>query len=159
MIKWINRYSDEFVFTQQEDGDILWEGKFEYCRIGYPNVYENAYEKYRKDGGKQKIEWFKDEVHRSIYENDKYVGPCEVARKYQKLIYSDKDTIDMVDPSGGPFLKSGMDMKYINSKFSGLEIHSFVSLKGSYLIRTLSEFDQMREIKIIEEKTNTSLKT
>ena len=65
----------------------------------------------------------------------------------------------MVDPSGGPFLKSGMDMKYINSKFSGLEIHSFVSLKGSWLIRTLSEFDQMRETKIIGKKTNTSLKT
>jgi len=159
MVKWINRYGDEYIFTQQEDGDILWEGKFEYCRFGSPNVYEDAYEKYRKNGGKQKIEWFKEEVHRSIYVNDKYVGPCEVAGKYQKLIYSDKDTINMVDPSGGPFLNSGMDMKYINSKFSGLEIHSFVPLKGSYLIRTLSEFDQMRETKTIKDKIKPLIKT
>ncbi len=152
MVKWINRYGDEYMFTQQENGDILWEGKFEYCRFGFPNVYEDAYEKYRKDGGKQKIEEFKEEVHRSIYENDKYVGPCEISKKYSKLVYSDKDTISMVDPSGGPFLSSGMDMKYINTKFSGLEIHSFVSLKKGYIIHTLSEFDQMRETKTIKTK-------
>jgi len=32
-----NRYGDEFTFTLQDDGNVLWEGKFEYCRIGYPN--------------------------------------------------------------------------------------------------------------------------
>ena len=153
MVKWINRYGDEFTFTQQEDGNILWEGKFEYCRFGFPNVYEDAYEKYRKDGGKQKMDEFKVEVHRSIYENDNYVGPCPISKKYSKLVYSDKDTINMVDPSGGPYLSSGMDMKYINSKFSGLEISSFVCTKQGYIIHTLSEFEQMREI-----KTNLSTK-
>jgi len=159
MVKWINRYGEEFIFTQQEDGDILWEGRFEFCRYGFPNVYENAYEQYRKDGGKQKMEWFKEEIHRSIYENDKYVKPCDIAKKYEKLVYSDMDTINMVDPYGGPYLSSGMDMKYINSKFSGLEINSFVNIKTGYLIRTFGEFDQMRETKIIGGKTNSPHKT
>ena len=152
MTQYKNRYGDIYTFELDENKNIVWKGDFKWCRFGWPNVYKEAYESYCKDGGDMHIEWFKEEVHRSIYVNDKYVGPCEVAGKYQKLIYSDKDTINMVDPSGGPFLNSGMDMKYINSKFSGLEIHSFVPLKGSYLIRTLSEFDQMRETKIIKNK-------
>ena len=28
-----NRYGDNFVFTLLEDGNILWEGDFEYCRF------------------------------------------------------------------------------------------------------------------------------
>jgi hypothetical protein len=31
-----NRYGDEFVFTLLEDGNIQWDGKFEYVRVGYP---------------------------------------------------------------------------------------------------------------------------
>lgn len=32
-----NRYGDEFVFTLQDDGNILWEGKFEYSRFNMTN--------------------------------------------------------------------------------------------------------------------------
>jgi hypothetical protein len=156
MVKWINRDGSEFTFTPQENGDIIWVGNFEHCRYGFPNVYKVAYEKYRKDGGKQHMEWFKEEVHRSIYENDKYVGPCEISVKYQKLIYPDQKTINMVDPMGGPYLTSGMDMKYINSEFSGLLINSFVSTKDGYLIQCWGEFDQMKETKIIGGIINTT---
>jgi len=29
-----NRYGDVYTFTKQEDGNVLWEGKFEYVRTG-----------------------------------------------------------------------------------------------------------------------------
>ena len=32
-----NRYGDEFTFTPTEDGNILWEGNFEYNRLGFSN--------------------------------------------------------------------------------------------------------------------------
>ena len=33
--KYTNRYGDVYTFTKQEDGSVLWEGNFEYSRIGY----------------------------------------------------------------------------------------------------------------------------
>jgi len=32
--KFRNRYGDEYTFTKQEDGSVLWEGDFEYIRAG-----------------------------------------------------------------------------------------------------------------------------
>ena len=29
-----NRYGDVYTFTKQEDGNVLWEGDFNYCRTG-----------------------------------------------------------------------------------------------------------------------------
>ena len=34
-IRLSNRYGDVFSFTKQEDGNILWEGNFEYHRCGF----------------------------------------------------------------------------------------------------------------------------
>lgn len=34
MVKYTNRHGDEFTFTKQEDGNVLWEGPFEYMRMG-----------------------------------------------------------------------------------------------------------------------------
>ena len=47
--KMTNRYGDKFTFTPQEDGTILWEGNFEYSRIGYPNDYTKAFFEYTRD--------------------------------------------------------------------------------------------------------------
>jgi len=44
-----NRYGDVFTFTPNEDGNILWEGDFQYCRFGWPNVYGDAYREYLND--------------------------------------------------------------------------------------------------------------
>lgn len=33
--KYKNRYGDEYTFTLQEDGNIKWEGSFEYCIFGF----------------------------------------------------------------------------------------------------------------------------
>jgi len=34
MVTYTNRYGDVFTFTKQEDGNVLWEGPFEYIRVG-----------------------------------------------------------------------------------------------------------------------------
>ena len=33
-VKLRNRYGDTYTFTKQEDGNVLWEGPFEYMRAG-----------------------------------------------------------------------------------------------------------------------------
>jgi len=124
-----NRYGDEFVFTLLEDGNIQWAGNFEYSRIGFPNDYLPAYKAYVTNDGLMGLKEFKEEVHRSVYdENDDYVGPCDIARVYGKLVKS-KDVINMVDPSGGPYLTEGM-------KIMGKTIKEFKSNKEGYLIIT-----------------------
>jgi hypothetical protein len=30
-----NRYGDEFTFTPDKDGNVIWEGEFKYYRTGY----------------------------------------------------------------------------------------------------------------------------
>ena len=35
MVEYKNRYGDVYTFTKQEDGNVLWEGEFKYCRFGY----------------------------------------------------------------------------------------------------------------------------
>lgn len=55
------------------------------------------------------LEQFKKEVHRSLYDkDDNWIEYCPVAKKYGLLVESRKDIIDMVDPSGGPYMKAGM---------------------------------------------------
>ena len=75
-----NRYGDEYSFTLQDDGNVLWEGNFKYCRYSVDN-----------------------------------------------------DVIKMVDPSGGPYLASGMPATMAHSKAKGI-ISSFTRNNGSYTI-------------------------
>ena len=125
-----NRYGDEFVFTLLEDGNIQWDGKFEYVRVGFPNDYTESYKAYTNLGGLMGFKEFKEEVHRSIYdENDNYVGPCDINRVYGPMVKSKKDVINMVDPSGGPYMNSGTELM-------GKTIKEFKSNKEGYLIIT-----------------------
>jgi hypothetical protein len=83
-------------------------GHSPYYRIGYPNVYDKAYQTYLEDNAKHLIplmnfEEFKEEVHN--YSKNPAMRP------YIELVYSDPDTIDMVDPSGGPYLTVGTNLK------------------------------------------------
>ena len=125
-----NRYGDEFLFTLLDDGNIQWQGNFEYCRIGFPNDYTHAYKAYVDDGGLMSLDEFKEEVHRFIYnENDEYVGQCDIAKTYGVLIKQKEGVIDMVDPSGGPYLTEGIEIM-------GKTIKEFKSNKEGYLIIT-----------------------
>jgi hypothetical protein len=121
-----NRYGDSFVFTLLEDGNIQWEGKFEYIRVGFPNDYTQAFFEYVRDtGGGINLEQFKELVHEYDDEKETYV----IDRKYRELITSRTGVINMVDPSGGPFLKEGM-------KIMGKTIKEFKPNKEGYLIIT-----------------------
>ena len=128
--KMTNRYGDKFTFTPQEDGTILWEGNFEYIRVGFPNDYTDAYQAYTTNDGVMELNEFKEEVHRQIYdENNKWVGPCDIGRVYGPMVKS-KDEINMVDPSGGPYLTEGMVIKELSNK----EIYRFESIKEGWKI-------------------------
>jgi len=142
MVEYTNRYGDVYTFTKQENGDVLWEGNFEYCRFGWPNVYKEAYQQYRKDGGDMHIEEFEKAVHEYNDEKSEYTP---LAKQYGPLVYSDINIIDMVDPSGGPYITEGMDMKYISEEFKGRVVRSFVPIETGYLIQTYGEFDHLRE--------------
>lgn len=105
---YINRYGDEFKFYFREDGNIQWEGNFKHHRIGWPNVYTEAFAAYQKDGGKLSLEEFK----KQIFNQD------DLRKAYGGLVTSDRDTIDMVDPSGGPYMFAGQKfMKKIVKQF------------------------------------------
>lgn len=128
--KYKNRYGDEFTFTLLEDGNIQWDGTFGYSRLGFPNDYTYAYQAYVEDGGTMNLKEFKEEVHRSIYdENSNYVGRCEIAKVYGPMVKSKTDVINMVDPSGGPYLVESME-------FMGKTIKEFKPNKSGYLIIT-----------------------
>ena len=145
-ISYINRYNDTYTFTLQEDGNILMEGDFKWVRCGWPNVYKEAYEAYRKDGGDMHIEEFKKAVHE--YDKETFES-SELNKKYASLVYSDTKTINMVDPSGGPYMTSGMDMKYIDEAFAGRIVSSFLPTPTGYLIQTYGEFDHLQDRDII----------
>lgn len=103
-----NRYGDKFTFTETEDGNILWEGNFEWCRFAWPNVYDKAYEAYCADvdtDERMTMGEFKEAVHEYNKETFEY---SPLSKKYTSLIYSDTKKISMVDPSGGPYLTAEM---------------------------------------------------
>jgi hypothetical protein len=131
-----NRYKSTSTFTLQEDGNILWEGDFKWCRFGMPNDYTKAYDTYCKDhiegfydGERLTIEQFKVKVHE--YDKELRLYPM---MKYLNLTTSRKDIIDMVDPSGGPYLAASDDMGRINEAFSGMIIKEFTQTDTGYLI-------------------------
>jgi len=117
-----NRYGDEFTFTRDENHDILWEGNFEYCRIGMPNDYTRAYEAYLKDNDGKKslmtLNQFKDAVHNYDDETLTYDYP-----EYLKMVDSLTNEIDMIDPSGGPYITRGMSMDSFG--FKGYVVKDF----------------------------------
>lgn len=99
----------------------------DWYRCGWPNVYDKAYEAYVTDCAKtypeKVLSWeeFKKEVHN--YENKPML-------EYSKLVYSDTDTIDMMDPSGGPYLTTGTDLDQFFRVGEPLIIKKFEFKKG-----------------------------
>ena len=163
-IRLSNRYGDVYTFTKQEDGNVLWEGEFKHCRFGWPNVYKHAYQQYCKDVGSQGghpmfIDSFKEQVHEMLYnENDEYVGPGPITAQYGHLVYSDTNTVNMVDPSGGPYLSTHTNLgeRFGSEELKGLCIRSFKRVDTGYLIETYGEFDHLADTKIIGGIINTS---
>ena len=124
MTKYTNRYGDVHEFNLMPNGNIMWTGKFEWCRFGWPNVYDDAYRRYHGDGGTESMLVFTKMVHEWDDENQCYT---ETANKYGQYVYSDRDTIDMVDPSGGPYISRGYDMGGFGAEFAGKIVDQFIS--------------------------------
>lgn len=128
-----NRYGDEFSFSKTEDGNVLWEGDFTYCRIGYPNDYTSAYNAYVHDNqhlqNLMSFNQFKDVVHE--YDDETHT---HVYDKYLKMVESLKDKINMVDPSGGPYLAEGMNLKTLDPTFKKMIIKEFEPVDTGYKI-------------------------
>lgn len=130
MKEYKNRYGNVFTFTEDDDHNILWEGKFEFCRIGMPNDYKNAYNAYCNDvKDPMTLEKFKEAVHHYDDETLSYDYP-----KYITMIDCLRDEIDMVDPSGGPYLSRGMSMDSFG--FEGYKIEDFKSIDKGFKIIT-----------------------
>ena len=118
-----NRYGDMFTFTEDDDHDILWEGDFKWCRFGMPNDYTRAYEAYCNDvKAPMSLEEFKKSVHEWDDETNNYYFP-----EYVRMVDSLKDEIDMIDPSGGPYISRGMSLgsfgfkKYVVKDFKRID--------------------------------------
>ena len=131
-MKYTNRYNDVFTFEYNEKGNIQWSGNFKHCRFGVANVYDDSYNEYKKDGGTLSMKEFIKEVHESIYDEDgNYVSPSSIGQAYRELVYSDWDTTTMVDPSGGPYISLGMDMKLFEMEG---KVTGFTPNEGGYEI-------------------------
>lgn len=130
MTTYKNRYGDLFTFTKDDNNDIVWKGNFEYCRIGYPNDYTKAYNTYVHDGGKFSFNEFKNLVH--AYNDDK--KEYELGFKYVSLVESLKNKIDMVDPSGGPYIGVGMSLNSFG--FKDYKVAYIETIENGYKIIT-----------------------
>lgn len=125
--KYINRYDNIYKFIPIDENTILMEGDFTWTRIGWPNDYSLAYEKYLEDGGTLSIKGFKDVVHE--YDDDK--GEF-LYLSYIPLITSITNKIDMIDPSGGPYIRVGMPSNLFHPKIKDKVISEIVADKRGY---------------------------
>tara|TARA_B110000037_G_scaffold125309_1_gene142807 strand:+ start:1809 stop:2282 length:474 start_codon:yes stop_codon:yes gene_type:complete len=152
MVEYENRYGDVFTFTKLENGNVLWEGTFEHIRIGFPNVYKKAYQQFLKDGGELNQYDFEEKVHEQLYDEEgNWIKAGPITEKYSKLVYSDHDNINMVDPSGGPYIKAHSDLGTFGKELKGLCVRSFIwnKEKKAYEIQTYGEFDHLTDSKLI----------
>lgn len=131
MKNYTNRYGDKYEFSLMPNGNIMWTGKFKWCRSSWPNVYDDAYRRYQADGGTESMLVFTKLVHEYDDEKETYT---ETAKKYGQYVYSDRNTIDMVDPSGGPYIARGNNMEHFDNAFAGKIVHSFKRLEEGYEI-------------------------
>ena len=152
MVEYKNRYGDDYTFTKQEDGTILWEGPFEHVRIGFPNVYKAAYQQFRKDGGQLNQHEFEEKVHEQIYDQDgNWLRKGPITEDYGPMVFSDTDNMNMVDPSGGPYIKQHMNLGQFGKELNGRCVSTFTwdKDKKAYEIQTYGEFDHLADSKRI----------
>jgi hypothetical protein len=126
-----NRYKDKITFDHKGK-TVTMSGYSPYFRYGFPNVYDKAYEKYVESAiVDAKLEsnqiLTREEFEKVLFvtkDEDSYESNA-LYKLFGKYIYSDKDTIDMVDPSGGPYLTVGTNLKsFFGKDYENLIIES-----------------------------------
>ena len=130
MTKYVNRYKDVYIFTEDKNHDVLWKGNFEYCRFGMPNDYTRAYKAYCEDmGNSLTMKEFEKAIHKYDDIKQEYV-----LSKYVKMVDSLTEEIDMIDPSGGPYIYRGMSLNSFG--FKDYIVKDFKRIRSGYKIIT-----------------------
>ena len=123
------RYGDNIVF-EKEANTVKMTGYSPYLRFGYPNMYDDAYAAYCKDTeDPMDLNLFKNKIH------EWKEGETNPLKKYQSLVYSDISTYDMVDPSGGPYLSVGTNLKYYFETKENMVIKSITFDKNEIIFQ------------------------
>ena len=131
MVKFINRYEDEYTFTINEDRSVDWLGSFKHHRVGFKNDYSKAWEYFQEHYGGLSYEDFIKEVHAYDEEKEEYVF-----QDILPLIDTTK-IINMVDPSGGPYIEEGKMLSHIlKAEDYNVIVTGFESIEGGYKILT-----------------------
>jgi len=114
-----NRYRTQITFEHTKNQVVMsGKGLTEFMRYGFPNVYTNAYIKYVEsavvDAKLESNQVLTEEEFKEILFVEKDENSFEsnaLLKMFGKYIYSDRETIDMVDPSGGPYITVGSNLK------------------------------------------------
>lgn len=103
-----NRYGDNIVFEKLDNNIIKVSGyNPSWIRLGWVNSYDKAYDAYCENNNEpMSLEDFKDQIHK----HEK--GKDNLLNKYRSLVTSDLNTYGMFDPSGGPYISLGSNLKY-----------------------------------------------
>lgn len=127
-----NRYNDKITFDHKGK-TVTMSGHSPYFRYSWPNKYDVAYTKYLASAYldaklEQNQMLTQEEFEKALYidkGDDSNWHKNALYQLFGKYIYSDKDTIDMVDPSGGPYLTVGTNLKsFFGKGYENLIIES-----------------------------------
>ncbi len=124
-----NRYRDAIEFERIDENTVTMKGG-KWMRYGWPNAYDKAYAHYlekikeleepdydllMEDLNQNRVRPFTIEEFEKVMQGNLYDSEerkaVPVLKELWKHVYSDRSTYDMVDPSGGPYLCTGMDLK------------------------------------------------
>ena len=126
-----NRYGDLIVFEDVSPNEVHMSGYDYGLRIGWSNNYTKAYEAYMADVSKlvePDFDLLIDDPSQNItrhctreefeeFIHEYYPDRLNPLARYRELVETNHSDINMVDPSGGPFLKKGYDLsRYFNDK-------------------------------------------
>lgn len=98
-----NRYSEEIKFKHLDDKTIEMSNYYKNFRVGYKNDYDEAYNTYLNSTKLSKEEFIK-KIH--AYGVDHFIDT------YGSLVKTTK-IVNMVDPSGGPYIELGSNLRFI----------------------------------------------
>lgn len=130
-MEYINRYKDKYLFTIDTDGNVLWTGPFKYIRVGFLNDLTACYEAYLKDYPNTSFEEFEKSIYDYVEPNDENKHGYYRHEKYFELIKT-TDKLEMVDPSGGPYIEVGQNLKFIDNSLDGKIIKEIINIKSGY---------------------------
>lgn len=154
-VTYTNRYGEQFEFTKNDDGDILWEGTFESLRVSHPKDYNKAYQAYCKDASdfgfaRIHIEEFIELMSEVVTDAEgQFLHEGPMAMQYGSLVVEQQSNYSMVDPAGGPMIKQHMDLGAIAPELKGLCVSSIEPVATGFLIYTYGAYDHLADSDIV----------